>query len=77
MRVYDVPGGTLLHEFEGHADVVFGIAFRPVLAQLPFAFHAGDGNLDADNGADKALNVIGGGFFHRPGLIPEMLMHMA
>jgi WD40 repeat protein len=29
VRVYAVPGGTLLHDFEGHSDVVFGLAFRP------------------------------------------------
>lgn len=34
VRVYDVPGGTLLHDFAGHGDVVFGLAFRPDGGQL-------------------------------------------
>ncbi len=34
VRVYDVPGGTLLHDFTGHGDVVFGLAFRPDGGQL-------------------------------------------
>ncbi len=37
VRVYDVPGGTLLHEFDGHGDVVFGLAFRPDGGQLASA----------------------------------------
>ncbi|MGE3818427.1 MAG: c-type cytochrome domain-containing protein [Isosphaeraceae bacterium] len=37
VRVYAVPGGTVLHEFEGHADVVFGLAFRPDGGQLASA----------------------------------------
>ncbi len=37
VRVYDVPGGTLLHEFEGHGDVVVGLAFRPDGGQLASA----------------------------------------
>ena len=37
VRVYDVPGGTLLHEFDGHNDVVFGLAFRPDGAQIASA----------------------------------------
>lgn len=37
VRVYAVPGGTLLHEFEGHGDVVFGLAFRPDDGQLASA----------------------------------------
>ena len=28
VRVYDVPGGALLFDFEGHTDAVFGLAFR-------------------------------------------------
>lgn len=35
--VYAVPGGTLLHAFEGHADSVFGLAFRPDGGQLASA----------------------------------------
>lgn len=37
VRVYDVPGGTRLHDFEGHDDVVFGLAFRPDGGQLASA----------------------------------------
>ncbi|MCA1686868.1 MAG: hypothetical protein LC745_13045, partial [Planctomycetia bacterium] len=37
VRVVDVPGGTLLHEFEGHGDVVFGLAFRPDGGQIASA----------------------------------------
>ena len=37
VRVYAVPGGTLLHDFEGHGDVVFGLAFRPDGGQLASA----------------------------------------
>jgi len=37
VRVYDVPGGTLLHEFTGHNDVVAGLAFRPDGGQLASA----------------------------------------
>lgn len=37
VRVYDVPGGTLLHDFDGHGDVVFGLAFRPDGGQLASA----------------------------------------
>lgn len=37
VRVYDVPGGTLLHDFEGHGDVVSGLAFRPDGGQLASA----------------------------------------
>ena len=33
VRVYEVPGGTLLRDFTGHGDVVFGLAFRPDDAQ--------------------------------------------
>ena len=29
VRVYSAPDGTLLHDFEGHGDAVFGLAFRP------------------------------------------------
>ena len=29
VRVYTVPDGSLLHDFEGHDDVVSGLAFRP------------------------------------------------
>jgi hypothetical protein len=29
VQVHAVPGGELLHRFEGHDDVVFGLAFRP------------------------------------------------
>ncbi len=34
VRVYSVPDGTLLHDFVGHHDVVFGLAIRPDGAQL-------------------------------------------
>ena len=37
VRVYAVPDGTLLHDFEGHDDVVFGLAFRPDGGQLASA----------------------------------------
>jgi WD40 repeat protein len=37
VQIYAVPGGTLLHEFEGHTDVVFALAFRPDGAQLASA----------------------------------------
>ena len=37
VRVYAVPGGTLLHDFEGHEDAVFGLAFRPDGGQLASA----------------------------------------
>jgi hypothetical protein len=37
VRVVEVPGGTVLHEFEGHSDVVFGLAFRPDDGQLASA----------------------------------------
>jgi hypothetical protein len=37
VRVYDVPGGTLLHDFEGHGDVVSGLTFRPDGGQLASA----------------------------------------
>jgi mono/diheme cytochrome c family protein len=37
VRIYAVPGGTLIHDFEGHGDVVFGLAFRPDGAQLASA----------------------------------------
>ena len=37
VRVYEVPGGTLLRDFTGHGDVVFGLAFRPDDAQLASA----------------------------------------
>jgi len=37
VRVYDVPGGTLLRDFTGHGDVVFGLAFRPDDGQLASA----------------------------------------
>lgn len=37
IRVYAVPGGTLLHDFTGHTDVVFGLAFRPDGGQLASA----------------------------------------
>lgn len=29
VRVYDVPGGALLNEFDAHGDVVSGLSFRP------------------------------------------------
>ena len=37
VRVYEVPGGTLLRDFTGHGDVVFGLAFRPDDGQLASA----------------------------------------
>jgi hypothetical protein len=37
VRVYAVPDGTLIHDFEGHGDVVFGLAFRPDGGQLASA----------------------------------------
>jgi hypothetical protein len=37
VRVYEVPGGTLLHDFAGHTDVVFGLALRPDGGQLASA----------------------------------------
>ena len=37
VRVYTVPDGTLLHDFEGHDDVVSGLAFRPDGGQLASA----------------------------------------
>ena len=37
VRVYTVPDGTLLHDFEGHDDAVFGLAFRPDGGQLASA----------------------------------------
>ncbi|MFO0910725.1 MAG: c-type cytochrome domain-containing protein [Isosphaeraceae bacterium] len=37
VRIYDVPGGTLIHDFEGHSDVVVGVAFRPDGGQLASA----------------------------------------
>jgi len=37
VRVYAAPGGTLLHDFEGHGDAVFGLAFRPDGGQLASA----------------------------------------
>lgn len=37
VRVHDVPGGTLLHEFQGHGDVVAGLALRPDGGQLASA----------------------------------------
>jgi hypothetical protein len=37
VRVYDMPGGTLLHEFEGHGDIVYGLSFRPDGGQLASA----------------------------------------
>jgi WD40 repeat protein len=37
VRVYSVPDGSLVHDFAGHEDVVFGLAFRPDGAQLASA----------------------------------------
>lgn len=37
VRVYSVPDGTLIHDFAGHEDVVFGLAFRPDGGQLASA----------------------------------------
>jgi hypothetical protein len=37
VRLYSVPDGTLLHDFPGHDDVVYGLAFRPDGAQLASA----------------------------------------
>lgn len=37
VRVYAVPDGSLVHDFTGHEDVVFGLAFRPDGAQLASA----------------------------------------
>lgn len=37
VRVYSVPDGTLLHDFAGHDDVVFGLAIRPDGGQLASA----------------------------------------
>ena len=37
VRVYSVPDGTLIHDFEGHEDVVYSVAFRPDGAQLASA----------------------------------------
>jgi WD40 repeat protein len=37
VRVYTVPDGTLVHDFAGHEDVVFGLAFRPDGGQLASA----------------------------------------
>lgn len=37
VRVYSVPDGSLIHDFDGHGDVVFGVAFRPDGAQLASA----------------------------------------
>ena len=37
VRVYSVPDGTLIHDFAGHDDVVFGLAFRPDGGQLASA----------------------------------------
>jgi hypothetical protein len=37
VRVYSVPDGTLVHDFAGHEDVVFGLAFRPDGVQLASA----------------------------------------
>jgi hypothetical protein len=37
VRVYAVPDGQLESDFEGHDDVVFGLAFRPDGAQLASA----------------------------------------
>jgi WD40 repeat protein len=34
VRIYSVPDGTMLHDFPGHQDVVFGLAIRPDGAQL-------------------------------------------
>jgi WD40 repeat protein len=37
VRVYSVPDGTLIHDFDGHEDVVYSVAFRPDGAQLASA----------------------------------------
>jgi WD40 repeat protein len=37
VRVYSVPDGTKIHEFTGHGDVVFAVAFRPDGVQLASA----------------------------------------
>ncbi len=37
VRVYTVPDGTMVHDFPGHDDVVFGLALRPDGAQLATA----------------------------------------
>lgn len=37
VRVYAVPDGTLVHDFDGHGDVVFGLAIRPDGTQLASA----------------------------------------
>jgi len=37
VQVYAVPEGTRLHDFTGHDDVVFGLAFRPDDGQLASA----------------------------------------
>ena len=37
VRVYSVPDGTLIHDFEGHEDVVYSVALRPDGAQLASA----------------------------------------
>ncbi len=37
VRVHAVPGGTLVHDFDGHGDVVYGLAFRPDGARLASA----------------------------------------
>ena len=37
VRVYTVPDGTLIHEFDGHEDVVYSLAFRPDGGQIASA----------------------------------------
>lgn len=37
VRIYSVPDGTLLNDFQGHDDVVFGLSFRPDGVQLASA----------------------------------------
>lgn len=37
VRIYEVPGGTLLHDFEGHTDAVYAVALRPDGGQLASA----------------------------------------
>jgi WD40 repeat protein len=37
VQVYSVPDGALIHDFTGHDDVVFAVAFRPDGAQLASA----------------------------------------
>ena len=37
VRIYSVPDGTLIHDFEGHEDVVYSLAFRPDGGQLASA----------------------------------------